>query len=175
MNSPTANPSCNGDPAPAPAPGSAPERGVDVVVDVAVVALWRRAACGSRELLIARRYAKAIRGGLWELPGGKVEAGESAAQAALREVEEEVGLGTSALESTPEPLAVAEHADPSLSCERSVRLHAFLVEVKQGVEAAPLGTSEVRWIDPDRIGDFEWPPANQPINEAIQRALARRG
>lgn len=147
---------------------------MDGVLDVAVVALWRRGARGGCELLIARRYATAIRGGLWELPGGKVEAGESAAEAALREVEEEVGLGAGALESMPEPLAVAEHADPSLSRERAVRLHAFLVEVKEGVEAAPLGTSEVRWIDPARIGDFDWPPANQPINDAIQQALARR-
>jgi hypothetical protein len=68
-------------------------------------------------------------------------------------------------------LAVSAHSDPSLIRERSVRLHAFLVEVKQGVEALPLGASEVRWIVPAAMDNFEWPPANRSLNAAIRQAL----
>ncbi|MEY2795272.1 MAG: A/G-specific adenine glycosylase [Planctomycetota bacterium] len=136
-----------------------------------MAALWRRTPVGGCELLVARRRSDAIRGGLWELPGGKVEAGETAAVAALREAEEEVGIAPSALIGAPTPLAISAHSDPSLPRERSVRLHAFLVEVKAGVEASPIGASEVRWIDPAAMDDFEWPPANRALNAAIRKAL----
>lgn len=170
--------SCNGQPVSAPtrnaaqaAPGGAPDR---KVVDVAIAALWRRTASGCAELLVARRHADAIRGGLWELPGGKVEPGEAPERAALREAEEEVGISGDAVVTRPVPLAIAEHTDASVAREQSVRLHAFLVEVKSEADARPLGTSEVRWIDPARIDEFEWPPANGPINAALARALASR-
>jgi 8-oxo-dGTP diphosphatase len=143
-------------------------------VDVAIAALWRRTASGGAELLVARRHADAIRGGLWELPGGKVEPGEAPERAALREAEEEVGIAAESVVAFPVPLAIAEHTDVSVVREQSVRLHAFLVEVKPEAAARPLGTSEVRWIDPTRIGEFEWPPANGPINAALARALVTR-
>lgn len=168
----------NGQPGPAPerspalaAAGGPPAR---KVVDVAIAALWRRTASGRAELLVARRHADAIRGGLWELPGGKVEPGEAPERAALREAEEEVGISSDAVVTRPMPLAIAEHTDASVAREQSVRLHAFLVEVKSEADARPLGTSEVRWIDPARIDEFEWPPANGPINAALARALASR-
>jgi len=144
------------------------------VVEVAIAALWRRTAKGGVELLVARRHADAICGGLWELPGGKVEPGEAPARAALREAEEEVGLAAADVEAHPVPLAIAEHTDATVAREQSVRLHAFLVEVKSAAEVRPLGTSEIRWIDPARIDEFEWPPANGPINAALTRALATR-
>jgi 8-oxo-dGTP diphosphatase len=45
------------------------------------------------EVFLARRSSKAGHGGLWELPGGKVESGESAEEALLREIQEELGVG----------------------------------------------------------------------------------
>ena len=45
-----------------------------------------------RQLLIALRPTGSHLGGLWELPGGKIETGESAIEAVIREVAEEVGL-----------------------------------------------------------------------------------
>lgn len=136
-------------------------------VEVAVAVVYRRVA-GAAELLIARRHAEAIRGGLWEFPGGKIEPGEGAAAAALREVEEEVGLDAAQVLGAPRALAVVAHTDPSVVREKSVRLHAFLVEVRADAEARALGSGEVRWIRVGELDSYEWPPANAAINDAIR-------
>jgi len=141
------------------------------VVEVASAALFRRVD-GRVEILIARRHAHAVRGGLWELPGGKIEPGEAAAAAALREVAEEVGLGAEALLGRPRPLVVVEHSDPEVPREKSIRLHAFAVEVKPDAAPEALGASEIRWIGLEEIGRFDWPKANARVNEAIVAALA---
>lgn len=141
------------------------------VVEVALAALYRRTEAGTVELLVARRHDHAIRGGLWEFPGGKVEAGEPPQAAAVREVHEEVGLDADALIGSPVPLVVIEHSDPDIVREKSLRLHAFLAEVKPGAVPQALGASEVRWIGVDQLGDFEWPRANAAINRAIAERL----
>jgi len=155
----------------APAPESRNPAAPGRVLEVASAALFRRVE-GRVEVLIARRHAHAVRGGLWELPGGKIEPGEAAASAALREVREEVGLGDEAFVGSPAPLVVVEHSDPEMLREKSIRLHAFLAEVKPESMPQALGASEVRWIGLDELGSFEWPKANVRVNEAILRALA---
>ncbi|MFZ9915874.1 MAG: NUDIX domain-containing protein, partial [Phycisphaerales bacterium] len=140
-------------------------------VDVSVLALWRLSAAGEVEILVGRRPKEAIRGGTWELPGGKIEPGESAVSAALREAWEEVGIGVHDLAGTCEPLAVAEHTDPSLTRERTVRLHACIARVKPSAAPAAHGTAEVRWVTPSEFSTLEFPPANASINEAILARL----
>lgn len=123
----------------------------------------------SVEILIARRRADAVRGGLWEYPGGKVEPGESAPQAALRELVEEAGVGRMDLLGAPEALAVSEDTDPAQRREKSVRVSAFLVEVDPACEPRAVGSAEVRWVAVERLGEFAWPPANHALNEALRR------
>jgi mutator protein MutT len=137
---------------------------------VAVAVVFRRSP-GGVELLIGRRHKEAIRGGLYEFPGGKIEPGESPNEAALREVEEEVGLGRDDVVDGPTALAISAHSDPELARERSVRLHAFLVEVCGDARPRALGSGEVRWIRVDELGNFEWPKANAAINDAIRGAF----
>ena len=151
--------------APAPAP----------VIDVALAALCRRRPDGAFEVLVARRHADAVRGGLWEFPGGKIERGEEPAQAARREVEEEVGVGAMGFDSPLEPLLVVEHVDPEATRERSVRLHAFVVEVKPDVRPEAIGSSEVRWVGIDELDRYPSPLGNRPIHEALGRRLGTRG
>jgi mutator protein MutT len=138
--------------------------------EVAVAVVFRRGSDGV-ELLIGRRRKEAIRGGLYEFPGGKIEPGESPAEAALREVEEEVGLGGDVVLDGPTALVISAHSDPELARERSVRLHAFLVEVRRDAEPRALGSGEVRWIRVDELANFEWPKANSAINDAIRGAF----
>jgi 8-oxo-dGTP diphosphatase len=141
------------------------------VVEVALAALYRRTASGEVELLVARRHAEAIRGGLWEFPGGKIEPGEAAESAALRELEEEVGIGREALVAQPSALTVVEHSDPDVVREKSIRLHAYVAEVKPDAVPRAIGASEVRWIKVGELGDFEWPKANASINAALAARL----
>jgi hypothetical protein len=69
---------------------------------------------------------------------------------------------------------VVAHTDPAVVREKSVRLHASLVEVRADAEARALGSGEVRWVTVGELGDFEWPPANAALNEAI-RSVFRSG
>ncbi|MBI1303918.1 MAG: NUDIX domain-containing protein [Phycisphaera sp.] len=136
-----------------------------VRVAVAVVYRW---VGGRPSLFVARRPDHAIRGGLWEFPGGKIEQGEAPSAAALRELEEEVGLSGDAVLRAPEPLVTVTHTDPDLSRERSISLEAFLVEVRADAVPSAPASVEVRWISVDDIGKLEWPRANHAINAAIR-------
>jgi len=122
------------------------------VVDVAVGVL--RAPDG-RVLLAERRPGKDA-AGFWELPGGQVESGESAAQAAGRELLEEVGVR--ALELAP--WRVYEHDFPS----KRVRLHWFHVRRWSGEPKGREG-QRVAWVDPAH-------PTVAPLLPSNELALA---
>lgn len=162
--------SCNGS---APAGGSAngSDRLGDTVVEVALAALYRRID-GRVELLVARRPDHAVRGGLWEFPGGKLESGEAPRCAAVRELAEEVGITADAFIEEPSVLAVVEHSDPELTRERSIRLHAFMVEVKPEAVACSTSGGELRWIEVAQLAQLEWPKANAGINARLCELLA---
>jgi 8-oxo-dGTP diphosphatase len=105
------------------------------VVDVAVGVL--RAPDG--RVLLAERKVGTDAAGFWELPGGQVDPGESAAQAAARELLEEVGVH--ALEVAP--WRVYEHDFPA----KRVRLHWFHVRQWSGEPHGKEG-QRVAWVDP---------------------------
>ncbi len=153
-----------------PAPSSnppSPKTPGDGIVRVAVAVVYRMEA-GRPVLFVARRPEAAIRGGLWEFPGGKIEVGEAPAAAALRELAEEAGLSGSAIVGSPSPLAVVTHTDADLARERSISLEAFLVEVRADASPVVQPSIEVRWIGVDELAGLEWPRANHAINDAIR-------
>ncbi len=139
-------------------------------LEVSLAALYRKVD-GRTELLVARRHASAVLGGLWEFPGGKIELGEQPEAAARREVEEEVGLTADAFLSAPCLLAVVEPAAEEPEGAPSVRLHAYIAEVKPNAMPQALGASEVRWIGVDELAHFPWPKANAAINRALAERL----
>ena len=109
-------------------------------IDVAAGILWRGAT-----FLAACRPAGSVQAGFWEFPGGKIEAGESPAEAMSRELTEELGeqLGV-----TPEHchfwrMVEHEYTDPP----RRVRLHFFHVRGFPG-EPHPREGQELRWVTP---------------------------
>ncbi len=105
------------------------------VVDVAVGVL--RAPDG--RVLLAQRKAGKDAAGFWELPGGQVDPGESAAQTAARELLEEVGVRVLELA----PWRVYEHDFPA----KRVRLHWFHVRRWSGEPHGREG-QRVAWVDP---------------------------
>lgn len=90
-------------------------------------------------VLLAERQAFQLSPGFWELPGGKIEDGEAPAEAAARELAEEVGLEALALV----PFAVHEH----LFATRRIRLHLFLVTAWRGTAQGREG-QRIAWVDP---------------------------
>jgi mutator protein MutT len=140
-------------------------------VRIAVAALLR-AAGGGTEVLIARRPRAAIRGGLWEFPGGKALPGEDPAVAAARELAEETGVMVRA--SDGKVLGCVRHTDRSLRDEASIEL--TLVAFAAGPDASPrpLAATECRWERIDRLERHEWPAANAELNRMLAEHVAAR-
>jgi 8-oxo-dGTP diphosphatase len=124
-------------------------------VEVAVSVL--RDAQG--RVLLAERTARQVAAGFWELPGGKIDPGESAAAAAARELREEIGVQARALV----PWFVHEHAFPT----KRVRLHLFHVSQWAGTPHGVEGQRLV-WVDPQA-------PQVAPLLPSNARALAVLG
>lgn len=114
---------------------------------------------GSGQILIARRADSQHQGGLWEFPGGKVEADESVETALARELHEELGIVVGAAR----PLIKIRHDYP----DKQVLLDVWEVSVftgePHGAEGQPLA-----WVKPRDLSNYEFPAANQPIVAAAK-------
>ena len=113
-------------------------------------------------ILLTRRHADAHQGGLWELPGGKLEPGESAFTALQREIHEELGLCI----ATAEPLIRIAHAYP----DRRVRLEVLETRDWSGTPQSREG-QPLRWVSAAELDTLEFPAANVPILQLPGRYL----
>ena len=118
-------------------------------------------------VLIDRRPAKGLLGGLWEFPGGKIEAGETAADAVRREVREEVGI-----EVAPEanPLITVKHAYSHFR----ITMQAFVCRHVSG-RARPIRCDAVRWVPIEQLDQYAFPRANQKVLAALCRRSSAAG
>lgn len=112
-----------------------------------------------QQILIARRANDQHQGGLWEFPGGKVEAGEAVRDALARELAEELGIRVRAAR----PLIQVRHDYP----DKQVLLDVWEVSAfdgePHGAEGQPLA-----WVSARELLDYEFPAANQPIVAAAR-------
>ncbi|WP_447972699.1 (deoxy)nucleoside triphosphate pyrophosphohydrolase [Nitrospira sp. Kam-Ns4a] len=111
-----------------------------------------------RYLITLRRRGTHL-GGLWEFPGGKREPGESLEDCLRRELREELGIQI----TEPVPVQVISHRYP----DKSVELHFFRCAILSG-DARALGCEEVRWVTPEELPQFEFPPADRPLIELLR-------
>lgn len=112
-----------------------------------------------QQVLLSFRTKKKHQGGLWEFPGGKVEADETAVQALVREIDEELGLQVLA----SQPLIQVRHAYPDLSVLLDVYEVTAFTGTPQGRENQP-----IKWVDVKDLTDYPFPAANVPIVQAAQ-------
>jgi len=110
-------------------------------------------------ILVSRRAQDTHQGGLWEFPGGKCEADESAYQALVRELGEELGIGV-------------ESARPLISIKHDYHDRCICLDVWQilrysgepdGQEGQPL-----QWLATDALTTLDMPEADKPVINAIR-------
>jgi len=110
------------------------------------------------KILIAKRPLSAHQGGLWEFPGGKVDAGETIEQALVRELREELAIEVLA----SQPLIQIRHHYSDKSVLLDVHKITQFLGTAVGNEGQP-----VQWVDAKELNNFEFPAANRPIISAI--------
>jgi 8-oxo-dGTP diphosphatase len=122
------------------------------LVLVSAVALIDR---DCRVLLAQRPEGKSM-AGLWEFPGGKVEAGETPEAALIRELGEELGIDT--WTSCLAPLAFASHAYPDFH----LLMPLFACRKWEGVPR-PREHAALKWVAAGDLKTYPMPPADLPL------------
>jgi len=110
-------------------------------------------------ILIAKRPDHVHKGGLWEFPGGKLEAGESVEQGLARELNEELGIHP----TVTEPLISITHH--YLEC--SIKLDIHRVTAFDGVAFGREG-QPIRWVQPEEMQLDQFPEADRPVINALR-------
>ncbi len=108
-----------------------------------------------RVLLGKRPEGKSL-AGLWEFPGGKVEAGERPEVALIRELKEELSIDVA--EFCLAPLTFASHA----YADFHLLMPLYVCRRWKGVVASAEG-QELQWVRPLRMKDYPMPPADLPL------------
>ena len=121
--------------------------------DIVVAVIQRRG-----RYLIGRRPPKGLLGGLWEFPGGKVEAGESHAEAVRREIREELGIGV----SVGEKVATVKHAYSHFR----VTLHVYRCEPNSAKPQA-IAHTELKWVRRSEFERYAFPKANHKFLDRL--------
>ena len=122
---------------------------------VAVGIIWK-----GKHILIAKRFAKDLLGGLWEFPGGHREKNETLEQCVAREVREELEIQI----AVGEEFATIDHAYSHFK----ITMHAFHCRWLRGRPRA-IGCAAWKWIAPRDLARYAFPAANRKIIAQLNR------
>ena len=112
-----------------------------------------------KKALIDKRSSSGLLGGLWEFPGGKVEAGETLAEALIRELNEEMGVRI----AVGETLGTYRHAYTHFK----VTVHTFSAAIVEG-DPKPLQSEQVKWAAVSQLGEYPMGKVDRLIASALQ-------
>jgi 8-oxo-dGTP diphosphatase len=115
-------------------------------------------------VLITQRPAGKPMAGLWEFPGGKVEAGETPEATLIRELNEELGIDTSA--ACLAPLTFASHA----YADFHLLMPLYVCRRWKGIAAGREGQA-LKWVRAQALRDYPMPPADLPLIPALTDLL----
>jgi len=116
---------------------------------IAVGIIWK-----GDKILVSKRKAKGLLGGLWEFPGGKIEKGEKPEHCVKREVKEEIGIDVEPIES----VGVVKHAFTHFTIE----MEGFLCKYKKG-KARRIACDDVKWIRFNEMRKYAFPKSNHKL------------
>lgn len=114
-------------------------------------------------VLVAQRGKEMSLAGMWEFPGGKIEAKETPQQALARERREELHIDA---EVGTEVESTTYEYDFGI-----VTLTTFYCTLLEG-EPVLTEHAEVRWMEPAQLLTLEWAPADIPAVEKIVKELS---
>ena len=115
-------------------------------------------------VLLAQRPAGKSMAGLWEFPGGKVDADETPEAALIRELAEELGIDVTASCLAPFTFASHSYADFHLL------MPLYVCRKWSGIPAAREG-QRLAWVRPARLADYSMPPADVPLVAMLRDLL----
>jgi 8-oxo-dGTP diphosphatase len=114
---------------------------------------------------LTKRLEHVHQGGKWEFPGGKVEKGETVAQALHRELEEEIAIDV--LSCMPLIKISHDYGD------KQVLLDVYIIDNFQGEPSAQEGQKE-GWFSLAQLSEIDFPQANEEIVRQLQRLYRER-
>jgi 8-oxo-dGTP diphosphatase len=109
-----------------------------------------------RVLLAERPAGRRSMAGLWEFPGGKVEAGERPEQTLIRELAEELDINVE--EACLAPLTFASHG----YADFHLLMPLYVCRLWHGI-VVPREGQKLAWVRPNRLRDYAMPPADVPL------------
>lgn len=121
-----------------------------------------------RRVLMQRRRLDSAHGGLWEFPGGKVEAGESPESALVREIAEELGVTIHIGDLAPIAFASGTTTGPSVVRPLVILLYTC---TRWNGEPQCLEGEAIAWCAVDDLPSLEMPPLDYPLAERLVEAI----
>lgn len=135
----------------------------DELTKILLVAACALVDNDGRVLLAQRPEGKSM-AGLWEFPGGKVEAGETPEASLIRELKEELDIDVT--EACLAPFTFASHG-----YEKFHLLMPLYVCRRWEGDMSPLEGQVLKWVSPLRMGDYPMPPADVPLVAMLRDLL----
>lgn len=115
-------------------------------------------------ILLAQRPEGKSLAGLWEFPGGKVEAGETPEETLIRELDEELGIRTKV--ACLAPLTFASHTYEDFH----LLMPLYVCRRYEGIPHGKEGQA-LKWVKPQALRDYPMPPADEPLIPMLQDLL----